>query len=159
MALMQIIPRTWTELHARYRLGADPFDPHENVLAGAAYIRELSDRYGMPGFLAAYNAAPGRFERHLATGLPETQAYVETPAPMIESKWVNVQIDTVAKSFAWTNSSLLATGTAGTSPNGRLPVDMRKNRSSRAHVVIDLSTLVSQSGNLFVRRAKEIRSQ
>jgi soluble lytic murein transglycosylase-like protein len=39
MAPMQIMPRTWTELRARYRLGADPFD-----LAGAAYIRELSDR-------------------------------------------------------------------------------------------------------------------
>jgi len=68
MGLMQIMPKTWTELRARYGLGADPFDPHDNILAGAAYIRELYDRYGAPGFLAAYNAGPGRYERHLATG-------------------------------------------------------------------------------------------
>ena len=83
----------------------------------------------MPGFLAAYNAEPGRYERHLATGRPfpeETQAHVAMLAPMIESKRVNVRIDAVAKSFAWTNSSLLTTRTAGISPIGRLPVDMRK---------------------------------
>jgi soluble lytic murein transglycosylase-like protein len=55
MGLMQIMPKTWTELRARYGLGADPFDPRDNILAGAAYIRELYDRYGAPGFLAAYN--------------------------------------------------------------------------------------------------------
>ena len=70
MGLMQIMPRTWAELRARYGLGADPYDPHDNILAGAAYIRELHDRYGAPGFLAAYNAGPGRYERHLATGRP-----------------------------------------------------------------------------------------
>jgi soluble lytic murein transglycosylase-like protein len=58
MGLMQIMPKTWTELHARYGLGADPYDPRDNILAGAAYIRELYDRYGVPGFLAAYNAGP-----------------------------------------------------------------------------------------------------
>jgi soluble lytic murein transglycosylase-like protein len=65
MGLMQIMPKTWTELRARYRLGADPYDPRDNILSGAAYIRELYDRYGAPGFLAAYNAGPRRYERHL----------------------------------------------------------------------------------------------
>ena len=46
MGLMQIMPKTWAELRARYGLGADPFDPRDNILAGAAYIRELHDRYG-----------------------------------------------------------------------------------------------------------------
>ena len=68
MGLMQIMPQTWTELRARYDLGADPYDPRDNILAGAAYIRELHDRYGAPGFLAAYNAGPRRYENHLATG-------------------------------------------------------------------------------------------
>ena len=53
MGLMQIMPKTWIELRARYGLGADPYDPHDNILAGAAYIRQLHDRYGSPGFLAA----------------------------------------------------------------------------------------------------------
>src|SRR6266704_6782318 len=98
MGLMQIMPKTWTELRARYGLGADPFDPRDNILAGAAYIRELYDRYGAPGFLAAYNAGPGRYERHLATGRPlpdETQAYVATLAPRINGARTNVQIGAV----------------------------------------------------------------
>ena len=58
MGLMQIMPSTWAILRVRHRLGANPFDPHDNILAGAAFLRELHDRYGSPGFLAAYNAGP-----------------------------------------------------------------------------------------------------
>ncbi|MBP2434120.1 lytic transglycosylase domain-containing protein [Bradyrhizobium elkanii] len=56
MGLMQIMPEAWAELRLRYDLGNDPYDPHDNILAGTAYLRELFDRYGSPGFLAAYNA-------------------------------------------------------------------------------------------------------
>ena len=129
MGLMQIMPKTWTELRARYGLGADPYDPHDNILAGAAYIRELHDRYGAPGFLAAYNAGPGRYERHLATGRPlpdETRAYVATLAPMINRARTKVQIGAVARSFAWANSSLFATRTAGIPQDGRSPVDIAR---------------------------------
>lgn len=76
MGLMQIMPETWAELGLRHDLGKDPYDPHDNILAGTAYLRELHDRYGSPGFLAAYNAGPTRYEEHLA-GRPlsaETQA-------------------------------------------------------------------------------------
>ncbi|WP_371746115.1 lytic transglycosylase domain-containing protein [Bradyrhizobium sp. CCBAU 53351] len=78
MGLMQIMPATWTELRERYNLGNDPYDPHDNILAGTAYLRELLDRYGSPGVFAAYNAGPSRYEEHLAGGsLPEeTRAYV-----------------------------------------------------------------------------------
>jgi soluble lytic murein transglycosylase-like protein len=160
MGLMQIMPKTWSELRARYRLGADPYDPRDNILGGAAYIRELYDRYGAPGFLAAYNAGPGRYERHLATGRPlpdETQAYVATLAPMIDRARTNVQM--IARSLARVNSSLFATRTAGTSHDGGSPIDMRQNRSARAHGVVDLSALVPHSGNLFVHRASEMRSR
>ena len=162
MGLMQIMPKTWTELRARYGLGADPFDPRDNILAGAAYIRELYDRYGAPGFLAAYNAGPGRYERHQATGRPlpdETQAYVATLAPMINRARTNVQIGAVARSFAWANSSLFAPRSAGISSDRRSPADMRQNRSSRAHGVVDLSALVPHSGKLFVHPTGEMRSQ
>lgn len=86
MGLMQIMPRTWDELRARYGLGRDPFDPHDNILAGAAYLRELHDRFGSPGFLAAYNAGPTRYAEHLVTGRPlprETLDYVAALAPLI----------------------------------------------------------------------------
>ena len=79
MGLMQLMPATWKALRVRLNLGADPFDPHDNVMAGAAYLRQLRDRYGSPGFLAAYNAGPGRYEQSLSgSPLPsETRRYVE----------------------------------------------------------------------------------
>lgn len=79
MGLMQLMPTTWVELSVRHKLGLDPFDPRDNILAGAAYLKELHDRFGSAGFLAAYHAGPARYEHHLATGraLPsETTAYV-----------------------------------------------------------------------------------
>jgi len=78
MGLMQLMPGTWANLRLRLGLGADPFDPADNILAGAAYLRQLRDRYGAPGYLAAYNAGPGRYEASLA-GRPlplETRGYV-----------------------------------------------------------------------------------
>jgi hypothetical protein len=162
MGLMQIMPKTWTELRARYGLGADPFDPRDNIFAGAAYIRELYDRYGAPGFLAAYNAGPGRYERHLATGRPlpdETQAYVATLAPMIGRARTNMQISAVARSFARASSSLFAPRSAGISSDRSSRADMRQNRSSRGYGVVDLSALVPHSGNLFVHRTSAMRSR
>jgi soluble lytic murein transglycosylase-like protein len=162
MGLMQIMPKTWTELRARYGFGADPYDPRDNILAGAAYIRELYDRYGAPGFLAAYNAGPGRYERHLATGRPlpdETQAYVATLAPMIDRARTNVQLGAVARSFASANSSLFAPRSAGISSDRSSPAAMRQNHSSRAHGVVDLSAFVPHSGNLFVHPTGEMRSR
>lgn len=79
MGLMQIMPDTWRELRATLNLGADPYDPHDNITAGAAYLRWLHDRYGDMGFLAAYNAGPGRYEELLrgSRALPdETRKYV-----------------------------------------------------------------------------------
>jgi hypothetical protein len=55
-------------------------------MAGTAYIRELYDKYGSPGFLAAYNAGPGRMDSYLAHGgaLPsETVNYVASIGPRL----------------------------------------------------------------------------
>lgn len=79
MGLMQVMPATYAELRVRYGLGPDGYDPRDNVLAGTAYLRELHDRFGVRGALAAYNAGPGRYQEHLDTGriLPlETRIYV-----------------------------------------------------------------------------------
>ena len=87
MGLMQVMPDTWAGLRVRYGLGRDPYDPRDNILAGTAYLREMFDRYGNVGaMLAAYNAGPGRYDEHLATGraLPaETRAYVAALAPIL----------------------------------------------------------------------------
>ncbi len=87
MGLMQVMPDTWAGLRVRYRLGRDPHDPRDNIMAGAAYLREMWDRYGnVAAMLAAYNAGPGRYDEYLSTGrtLPaETRAYVAALAPVI----------------------------------------------------------------------------
>src|SRR3546814_20236377 len=85
MGLMQVMPGTWAELRTRYGLGGDPYDARDNILAGTAYLREMHDRYGSPGFLAAYHAGPRRYEPHLA-GRPlpaEPRAYLAAPAPPV----------------------------------------------------------------------------
>ena len=79
MGLMQIMPRTYADLRERYRLGGDPYDAHDNIMAGAAYLREMFDRYGYPNLFVAYNAGPARLEAYLRRGeaLPrETVNYV-----------------------------------------------------------------------------------
>ncbi|GBR04449.1 lytic transglycosylase domain-containing protein [Acetobacter oeni] len=89
MGLMQIMPATWQELRRDLALGSDPFDPQDNILAGASYLRLLHDRYGDAGFLAAYNAGPGRYEAHLATGQPlphETRDYVASVAHLLDRR-------------------------------------------------------------------------
>jgi Transglycosylase SLT domain len=162
MGLMQIMPKTWTELRARYGLGADPYDPRDNILAGAAYIRELHDRYGAPGFLAAYNAGPRRYENHLATGRPlpdETQAYVATLAPTIGGEQIGRKIVAVSKSLTSARSRLFVVRAASNSSDERPSPGVRPDRPPRVRAVVDLSALVPQSGNLFVHRAREIRSQ
>ena len=87
MGLMQVMPATYDDLRGRYReLGDDPYDPHNNILAGTAYLREMYDIYGAPGFLAAYNAGPGRLDDYLTRNrtLPsETRRYVANIGPRI----------------------------------------------------------------------------
>lgn len=86
MGLMQLMPGTWARQRARLMLGTDPFDPRDNILAGTAYLREMYDRYGPAGFLAAYNAGPGRYEEWRDSGRPmplETRRYVAAVAGLL----------------------------------------------------------------------------
>ena len=84
MGLMQVMPNTYDELRSRYDLSDDAYDPHNNILAGTAYIREMYDIYGSPGFLAAYNAGPKRLDDYLSNTRPlpeETRRYVAMIGP------------------------------------------------------------------------------
>jgi hypothetical protein len=79
IGLMQIMPDTYAELRAQYGLGANAYDPHDNIIAGTAYMSEMIELFGVPNFLAAYNAGPARLEDHLRRGRPlprETQQYL-----------------------------------------------------------------------------------
>ena len=48
--LMQIMPKTWAELRLRYDLGKDPYDPHDNILAGAALSARTARPIQFAGF-------------------------------------------------------------------------------------------------------------
>ena len=88
MGLMQLMPGTWSRQRDRFGLGADPFNPRDNIMAGTSYLREMYDSYGASGFLAAYNAGPGRYEDWRDRGRPlpvETRAYVAKIAPMLQA--------------------------------------------------------------------------
>ncbi len=79
MGLMQVMPATYAELRRRHGLGPDAYDPRNNIMAGAAYLRELHDQFGQEGMLAAYNAGPRRYLQHRDGGRPlplETRDYV-----------------------------------------------------------------------------------
>lgn len=156
MGLMQIMPDTWSELRARYGLGRDPFDPRDNILAGAAYLREMHDRYGSPGFLAAYNAGPQRYEEYLAgvRALPaETRAYVAVLAPLIGGEPFESVTAIAPDPLAWTRSPLFvvhANDGANAGPSQDQRVSGNNATASRTHDAISLSP---RSSGLFVASA------
>lgn len=140
IGLMQIMPDTWAGLRLRYRLGRDPRDPHDNILAGAAYLREMHDRYGAAGFLAAYNAGPGRYQDYVWTGRPlpaETRAYVAALAPLIGGDPVNRGVAIAAGLNAWIRAPLFAVVADSTSFAHRPQSDGRLHARS----IADLSGL------------------
>jgi hypothetical protein len=88
MGLMQLMPETWREMRAAYRLGDNPYDPHDNIIAGSAVLAILYRQYGYPTMFAAYNDGPGMLAAHAALGesLPiETENYVRSIASILST--------------------------------------------------------------------------
>lgn len=86
MGLMQVMPGTYEELRYVHGLGGDAYEPRDNIMAGTAYLREMYDLYGSPGFLGAYNAGPERYRQYVEEGRPlprETQRYMDIIGPQI----------------------------------------------------------------------------
>lgn len=72
--LMQIMPET-----AKFLGIADPFDPRENIFAGARYLKKLLTQFqgSLPLTLAAYNAGPKKVEAlRSVPPIEETQQFV-----------------------------------------------------------------------------------
>lgn len=116
MGLMQLMPGTWVELSVRYGLGLDPFDPRDNILAGTGYLKEMYDRFGTAGFLAAYHAGPVRYQQHLATGQPlppATTAYVATVTPLLGDEQVEHAAFRIRRAVPWREAPLFVERTEG----------------------------------------------
>jgi hypothetical protein len=156
MGLMQIMPDTWADLRLRHHLGSDPFSPRDNILAGAAYLREMHDRYGSPGFLAAYNAGPGRYEEYLAGRRPlpaETRAYVAALAPIVGGGKIDRPFVAAAVERGdWTRAPLFS-GRSEHTPTADPPQrDGQPDGAPAATPVHDLSAISPVSDGLFIAR-------
>ncbi|PIT05943.1 murein transglycosylase [Bradyrhizobium nitroreducens] len=152
MGLMQIMPETWSELRLRYELGSDPYDLHDNIIAGTAYLRELRDRYGSPGFLAAYNAGPARYEEYLA-GRPlpaETQIYLQKLVPIIGS---DIADSSAVASLRPSGGALFVVRSGSSTTAARLQPGRPTNRASTALSVHDISAIAPQTTGLLVLRS------
>jgi soluble lytic murein transglycosylase-like protein len=153
MGLMQIMPDTWSTLRSRYALGADPYDAHDNIMAGAAYLREMHDRYGDRGFLAAYNAGPSRYGDHLATGRPlpsETLLYVAAVASLAGVHVEEGGGDTVLAA-SWTAAPLFVTRLAAGSLQSRSTSSAQMPKGLVGETVQDRAELKPLSDGLFAK--------
>lgn len=157
VGLMQIMPATYAELRARYALGDDPADPHDNIVAGAAYLRQMYDRFGASGFLAAYNVGPERYEEHLVTGrvLPdETQTYVAMLAPLLSGMVFPDSATSPANPRDWQKASLFVARSTRKADDALLSLTPRAMRIKTDRNVADLSALAPLPDGLFVSKAK-----
>jgi len=162
LGLMQIMPGTWVELSVRYELGIDPFDPHDNILAGAAYLREMFDRFGSEGFLTAYNAGPKRYEEHLATGRPlagETQTYVTKLAPLMGIEQHERGTPVAEHIVHWHQAPVFVRSSDNSSPDGRFASVVPTIRSSNGVLNAGSFDLVPRATGLFVQRFGQAHSQ
>ena len=81
--VMQMVPSTASAVARRWHLSAPGrdglFDPSIAVPLGAAYLRELLDRYGeqLAVSLAAYNAGPAAIARWLPPQLMDADVWIE----------------------------------------------------------------------------------
>ena len=162
MGLMQIMPETWASLRVRHQLGGDAFDPHDNIIAGAGYIRELFDRYGSPGWIVAYNAGPARYEGYRDKGHPlpaETRTYVAALAPIVASDLTFSVTVATADKPAWTRAPLFVV-----QADSGARVDRPRNDNTSAaqlspHSGDNLTPTDPQTGHLFVVRSADARSR
>jgi len=153
MGLMQLMPQTWADLRLRYGLGGDPFDPRDNILAGAAYLRELHDRFGNPGFLAAYNTGPARYAADIATGRPlrdETRAYVAALAPLTAGGGAATRLAVGSTVQSWAEAPLFVLLAAHSLAAHELSFAVQHERSSAAARVSDLTGFAPPSTGLFI---------
>ena len=145
VGLMQIMPPTWAELRAKHGLGRDPWQPRDNIMAGAAYLREMYDRYGtVDAMLAAYNAGPARYDEH-RRGRPlpaETVAYVAKIASMIGGKAAIAPATSRRRSASsWSRAPLFAGRSTVHAHDDQATDDRPSGRPSDGASVVDLSVL------------------
>jgi membrane-bound lytic murein transglycosylase B len=157
MGLMQLMHGTWEEMRGRYGLDRDPFEPHDNILAGASYLREMFDRYGdITGMLAAYNAGPVRYDAYLEAcrDLPsETRTYVAQLAQALGGHPLPDADAASACSPDWREAPLFAGLKTTDASANRLQFDGRSSAAPNAAETGRKHTRAGAAGPLFVPRS------
>ncbi|MFS0771202.1 lytic transglycosylase domain-containing protein [Sphingomonas sp. 1P08PE] len=138
MGLMQLMPGTWSAMRARWGLGRDPHDPRDNILAGAAYLRLLYDRFGYPGLFAAYNAGPARYAAYLAgRALPyETRRYLVAVAGANTGGFPRDSLDPAAPATERGAHSLFAIPAAGDAQSGEWSTVRARERAAPGNLFV-----------------------
>ena len=93
IGLMQLMPGTAAALNA------DPYDPAQNVEAGARYLRDLlvkyqNDPHQVTKALAAYNAGPGAVDKY--KGIPPYRETIQYVNRIVKDYEKNVTTRTAA---------------------------------------------------------------
>ena len=158
IGLMQLMPATWSKLRLVHGLGGDPYDPHDNIIAGSAYIRTLFDRYGTPGWIAAYNAGPARYEAWLrGRPLPsETRAYVATVAPNLAEGGILQRARTaIILRIDWTRSPLFVAQQRDAAAATPLPRERMPSEAAKPPISGADPAKAPRSNGLFVARGDQ----
>jgi len=99
MGIMQLMPGT-----AKYLGVTDPYDPEQNIMGGAKYLRQMLDKYDgdITLALAAYNAGPGTISKN---GGAPLQSQLRGYIPRVLGYFYGSDIYAGEVSYNATNSS------------------------------------------------------
>ena len=156
MGLMQVMPDTWAGLRIRHGLGHDPFEPHDNILAGTAYLREMWDRYGnVAAMLAAYNAGPARYDEYRLADRPlpaETRAYVAALAPVLLGERPSGGTVAAVRPLDWREAAIVISRDDGTSATDPVSPHRTLGGASPPVPAAPQAGMAPQPDGLFVQR-------
>ncbi|MBN9885692.1 lytic transglycosylase domain-containing protein [Salipiger abyssi] len=156
MGLMQVMPDTWAGLRIRHGLGQDPFEPHDNILAGTAYLREMWDRYGdVAAMLAAYNAGPARYDEYRLADRPlppETRAYVAALAPILLGERPPGGTVAAARPLDWREAAIFISRDDGASAIGFVSPHRTVGGAPLPVPAVPQAGITPQPESLFVQR-------
>lgn len=164
IGLMRVMPETWTERLFRYAFGTDRLDPRDNMLTGAAHLREMYDRCGSKGGAAAFNMGPTRYDEHLKIGAPlsaETQAYVTVLAPLIQPGPEGcLEVDWRCKCVSWRKAPLSVAPPERSSSDKPLTPNVLAGRSSNSNLrLIGRRSRLDRSACLSVEEWRHDRNE
>jgi hypothetical protein len=124
------------------------------VAVRAAFLREMHDRYGSPGFLAAYNAGQGRYEDYRDRRRPlrpETVAYVAALVPFVGGDAIDGPVLPAAfDPLSWTQAPLFIVRSASAELVDHAADKPPAHDRPTVVAVRDVSAIEPQSGGLFV---------